>query len=373
MGIRFEVIFDKNPLGIYYAGQTVKGRAIVHLEDKIPVKGVKLRIRGYAKVKWNENTAISKDTKQSPLHGSYYRSDEERFFENTTDCFISKENISDLEIGTHTYAFACHLPPMCPASFEGTYGRIRYTTKIIIEQPSMVNKSHSVDLNVLQPLDLNRLPVLRIPANTEVLKNFCCGSCWSKPLVLSLGLQQTGYVAGEVIDFAIKVANHSNIMVRHVRLDLNLVALYSEIRRKEEWTEKIPIAKKEFGPFEADDFEVKDKVRIPATPSTSEEHSKIIKITYEVEVTASYNGAHKSSSVSIPITIGNVPFIANLNGIAEDTVLGILKNRDGTGRNVNLNFEMPSPLYKRAAYVKTLKPTIPNESSFIPRYPYYNF
>lgn len=373
MEIRFQVIYDHNPLGIYYAGQIVRGRAIIHLQEKITVKGVKLRLRGYAKVKWNEH-AVPTDSKKSLVHGSYYRSDEERFFENTTECIPNKENnFTDLDVGIHTYTFECPLPPKCPSSFEGTYGRIRYDTKIIIEQPSLLSKSHSVELNILQPLDLNRLPILRIPANMEVMKYFCCGPCISKPLVFSVGLPQTGYVSGEIIHFLIKVINNSTTMVRQVRLDLNLIAQYSEIRRKETWTEKIAIVKKEFGPFEADDFEIKDKVRVPATPTTNEDNCKIIKITYEVEVTANYNGAHKSSCISIPITIGNVPFIGNMNGISEDTILGILKNRSKSGRNVNLNFEMPSPLYKKASYVKTLKPTISNETSFIPRYPFYNY
>ncbi|XP_055848590.1 arrestin domain-containing protein 3-like [Episyrphus balteatus] len=372
MGIRFEVIYDDNPLGIYYAGQIVRGRAIIHLEESMTVKGVKLRMRGYAKVRWDEH-AVPSDSKNTPVIGSYYRSDEERFFENTTDCIHAKECISDLPAGTHTYTFECPLPPMCPSTFEGTYGRIRYDIKIIVERPLLFNKSHSMELNVLQPLDLNRLPVLRIPAKMEVLKYFCCGPCISKPLVLSLGIPQTGYVPGELVHFIVKVVNHSKIMVRQVRLVLNLVALYSEIRRKETWTEKIPIVKKEFGPFETDDFEIKDTIRVPPTPITSEEHCKVIKITYEIEVTANYNGAHKSSNVSIPITIGNVPFIANLNGISEDTVISILKNRISTGRHINLNFEMPSPSYKKALYVKSLKPTILKETSFIPRYPFYKY
>ncbi|XP_055902063.1 arrestin domain-containing protein 3-like [Eupeodes corollae] len=372
MGIRFEVIYDNNPLGIYYAGQIVRGRAIIHLKENIAVKGVKLRMRGYAKVRWDDN-AVSTDPKNKAVVGEYYRSDEERFFENTTECIHTKDDVTDLAAGTHTYTFECHLPPLCPSTFEGTYGRIRYDTKIIIERSLMFNKSHSMEFNVLQMLDLNSLPILRIPAKMEVMKYFCCGPCISKPLIISLGLPQTGYVSGEFIHFIIKVVNSSSTMVRQVRFVLNLIALYSEIRRKETWSEKIPIAKKDFGPFEADDFEIKDTMRVPPTPPTSEEHCKVIKISYEIEVTASYNGAHKSSVISIPITIGNVPFIANLNGVSEDTLIGLLNNRIATGRHFNLNFEMPSPSYKKALYVKTLKPTIKKEPLFIPRYPFYNY
>lgn len=55
MSVKFQITFDDNYYGIYYAGQMITGRVELTLDKIKKVKGISLKISGFAKCQWNEN------------------------------------------------------------------------------------------------------------------------------------------------------------------------------------------------------------------------------------------------------------------------------------------------------------------------------
>lgn len=61
----------------------------------------------------------------------------------------------ELPAGRRKYTFACKLPTTLPTSFEGLYGYIRYTVKVILERSRKFDHTLKVAFTVLNELDLN--------------------------------------------------------------------------------------------------------------------------------------------------------------------------------------------------------------------------
>lgn len=67
-----------------------------------------------------------------------------------------------LEPGEHTYIFQCLLPPNLPTSLETEYGYIRYTARVVLDNPQCPDKSFAVPFTVIKAVDLNNIPELRV-------------------------------------------------------------------------------------------------------------------------------------------------------------------------------------------------------------------
>ncbi|XP_055902061.1 arrestin domain-containing protein 3-like [Eupeodes corollae] len=372
MGIRFEILYEENSNGMYFTGQVVKGRALIHVDEEIPFKGIQLRVRGYAKVRWDESSA-------GESSDIYF--DDERYFDSLTECIDTKGLELTLLPGTYTYTFECVLPSECPSSFEGVYGLIRYDTKITVIRPRAFNKSYKMAFSVLKIFDLNHLPELRVPAKMEEFKHFCCGPCRSKPLILLLEIQRTSFVPGEIIHFKAKFFNTSSTVVEQIRVTLNLVALYSVRNRIRTKEEKIVIAKKKFGAFDSNTAQFIDNLQVPPTPPTCVGLCPIIKISYEVAATAKVKGVHINPIVAIPITIGNVPYVGQSDNIMpEDSLIANLSR--GIAPIQSPDVELPPPTYEEAHFLRNLPKGTTNQEKeaqidkssdkFYPRYPFYS-
>lgn len=76
---------------------------------------------------------------------------------------IQSGNQLELSSGHHSYSFSCALPAHLPTSYEGTYGHIRYTVRLVLERPWKFDQSYKVAFTVLKPFDLNYdSPILRV-------------------------------------------------------------------------------------------------------------------------------------------------------------------------------------------------------------------
>ncbi|XP_058059106.1 arrestin domain-containing protein 3-like [Anopheles bellator] len=300
--------FDNNPCGVYFPGQSLSGYVELRVLEAFKVKGVSLQIKGFAEVKWSETTGTGKARRTVHYHG---RQD---YINTVTYLQGSPEgNQFDIAPGSHTYRFGCVLPGNVPTSFEGQFGHIRYTVRVVLHRPWKVDPTYKVGFTVLRHVNLNENGLsLAVPCKLEIQKVFCCGPCASNPLHMSAQIPIAGYVPGQTIAVRIEASNRSKRRVNEfsTKLIKNVSYIsqtpYIRVRLEPEIVAEVRcpgVAAGEQGTW--DQF-----LAIPALPTTSNQ-CQVLTIGYEVEVEGKITGPNINPRVRIPITIGTVPLTAH--------------------------------------------------------------
>lgn len=117
---------------------------------------------GEANTKWNVTKKVQDE------HGKERDEDEEltgheEYFENHYYLVGSKNGSEiNLEAGEQMYPFTCVLPQNLPSSFEGEFGHVRYTIKVVLDRPWKFDQETKMAFTVISPLDLNRDPDMKV-------------------------------------------------------------------------------------------------------------------------------------------------------------------------------------------------------------------
>lgn len=301
-------------------------------------------------------------------------------------------NQIELPPGAHTYSFACALPAMLPTSFEGTYGHIRYTVRVVLERPWKFDQSYKVAFTVLKEFDLNYdSPILRvkeihhilgpsmyynshliikIPTQMEITKSFWCGPCTTGPLSMMSSIPQSGYVPGQKVIITTEVTNMSNIPVDQMKFMLRKIISYnSQTPTTKTKTEIVVIQERRTdGVLTKNHGRFQVVLPIPPEPPSNINLCKVIHITYEVKVEAKISGPHHSPFIKIPITVGTVP----LNRFTPDPKTPLIRTHVGFIEPVTAqpSFSIAVPIpenYTAAAPTiltgrETMPPSYPGQS-----------
>ena len=103
-------------------------------------------------------------------------------------------NISELylesDLINYPFKFILNLSYL-PTSFEHREAHIRYWVKATIEIPWSINKEAIRFFTVINPLDLNLLPDLRLPHGVSDTKTICCGPCKSDPVIIEFNTNKS--------------------------------------------------------------------------------------------------------------------------------------------------------------------------------------
>ena len=215
----------------------------------------------------------------------------------------------DGKIGPGTFAmpFQFVLPETCLASFQGSVGAISYGLHANIKT-GMFRLDHKVQapFQVSRVKDIN-FPQLMVPTHQSQQKQVgCC--CFASKVEFSASVNRTGFCIGHYLPFTATIENGSSRSIKmrgsiqrcciyhaqgHIRTDKRKLAvvLSPNITAHSQFT-----------------WNVEDLVVPIVEPSF--EGSEIIEMSYFLKVTAVIPWA-KNSSVSIPITLGNVPLNSN--------------------------------------------------------------
>ena len=148
---------------------------------------------------------------------------------NTKKFLLGYDGSETIELpsGTHRYNFAFQLPHLLPASFEATYGSVRYHVEVVLNVTRSFDKKFKLQFTVIRNDDLNHQPELKIPSHNEEIKHFCCLFCKSAPLVMNVKTPYIGYVPGQDIPLQINYINNSSVRVNGTRISLNRITKYN--------------------------------------------------------------------------------------------------------------------------------------------------
>lgn len=133
MPISCEIIFEKNPNKVFYAGRSLHGSIRLTLTSDRNVRGIFVKIDGSAK------TICKADN----------------FGENCLNDRIEVISDTRLAIGTHEFRFRFRIPSKLPSSYEGEYGFIRYTVTVLIEIPKLPNIEYEKRITILRLTNLH--------------------------------------------------------------------------------------------------------------------------------------------------------------------------------------------------------------------------
>ncbi|XP_058840171.1 arrestin domain-containing protein 3-like [Topomyia yanbarensis] len=374
-----DISFDDNSYGVFLAGQSIAGQVEVSVPKVKRVKSVYLKISGQATVKWAE----SRGTGASVIY-----SGREEYINHTVVLLGSDtEEEVELKEGSRSFKFTYKLPPSCPTSFEGDFGYIRYTIRIVFERPWKYDLTYKIAFTVVNQLDLNKIsPPLNVATVLENMKQFSCGPCRSAPMIMTVFIPMTGYVPGQLILVTVDVMNKSKKDISEIKLKLRRQVKYvsqapSE-RTKDVFSTLVKYQCSGVDRNKSAGYE--RRLLIPPEPPSRS--TNIIRIEYFIEVTAKVPGLYVCPRVKIPITIGTVPLI-NLNKSQEQSsvVDGQLR---GSGSTANCSAQFLSSSVQSLKIPHSFEESLSRAAinihedgehqtlgakPFTPRYPVYKF
>lgn len=357
MGLKeCEIIFD-NPYNTYYVGQTVNGRVEITLDSPKKIRGILIKFKGQANVQWIIEESKTNNEGKTENERIELAGDEE-YFKIQYYCLGGKDGDAiELPSGKHIYPFTCVLPPTLPSSFEGQYGYVRYTVKVILDRPWKFDQETKVAFTVLSPYDLNMNPGLKDSVRITLEKFFCCCWCKSGPLTCVVSIPKSGYVPGETLPIVAEVDNISNIEVLNVNFQFQkVVSYYSQYPRRETKKDVLVLERIQVGPVPARDSKTWNQPMVlPPLPPSNLMNCSLIDLDYELLIDVKVSGFHTNLTSKIPITIGTVPIMA---------IPTAPPSSDSTAINMNPQDNTNTELGWVGAQNGSLYPSIPSRSKF---------
>lgn len=210
----------------YTGGETVKGNLIVHLDDALPVRGVRLQCRGCERAHWMNGTGRDQsDTLETEV---YFDSEQTVFgkpalafgelVKDALSGIFSKKNYEILDQGTHEFAFRLELPPDLPGDYESP-GRsfIRYELIATVDVPLRIDLTATKRLTIYEKAAAEPDQ----PVAKESSKSFLFDP--DAPLELTVGLERSTFLPGDRTSCDITICNKStksidaiNVLVRQI-------------------------------------------------------------------------------------------------------------------------------------------------------------
>ncbi|XP_030374479.1 arrestin domain-containing protein 3-like [Scaptodrosophila lebanonensis] len=308
--------FDR-PEPVYYSGETINGRIVLHTDSNKSVNEVYILFQGEAKVRWEEGKTRTVNGK-TEHYTEYFRGTET--YLNTRTNVV---NSGELPAGTHTYTFCIPLPPQCPTSCVEKYGKIAYEVSLVIDRSWRFNNEFKQPITVLHSYNLNMFPELLVPLKNEDIKYFCCWPCSSGPVVSTLTIPFGGYAPGQRIHYQLEVDNQSH------GYDLDGIALklyqvytftattprrktnsHSNTLTRDGQAERVLRLSKRI---------IKGTLVIPPVPPSSRE-SGIIQVSYHILMIINTGDCHTDSEIQIPIIIGTIPLVQSAENPANASI-----------------------------------------------------
>lgn len=270
------------------------------------MQGISIVFSGQAYVHWTEQHTTGT--------GEHRRTETVHYSDSQTiinDVYIQLwgdgKNSQEVAPGRYEFPFKFQLPSnlVLPTSFESHTGYIRYSLLSRIKRSWKFDHVTTRAITVNEIVDINTAQMTS-PLSSSNEKTLCCLCCASGPISLSVKTDRAGYCPGESIAISTEAENHSNRRMSRVRATLKQIVVYyarGHSRRDAKIIQRIEGPAIEPGGTSNWSNEL---LPIPATvPSINS--CRILNLSYVLIVTIDIPRA-VDLHVTIPLTIGNVPF-----------------------------------------------------------------
>ena len=291
---------------VYFAGSNVEGSVLLEITEPKKTQGISIVFSGKAYVHWTEqhSTGTGDNRRTETVHYS----DTEIL---VNDVFIqlwgNGKDSQELAAGRYEFPFKFQLPSnlVLPTSFESHTGYIRYSLLARMSRSWKFDHTTTRAITVNEIIDINAAQ-LTMPLSSSNEKTLCCLCCASGPLSLSAQTDRGGYCPGESIAISTEGENHSNRRVNSVRATLKQVVVYNARGHRRVVGHIIQrIEGPGIEPGASSNWS-NELLPIPAiVPSINS--CRILNLSYVLTVTFGIPRA-VDLHVTIPVTIGNVPF-----------------------------------------------------------------
>jgi len=297
----------------------------------------------------------------------------ETYLKERTYLVGGREGEVTVQPGHYSYNFSCNLPPNLPTTVDAEFGYIRYMAKVVLDIPLWPDKEFEKVFKVVQLLNLNSDPSLKLPAIREQAKRFnpCClfFCCQSEPMQLVARVPVVGYIPGQTINVEFEVDNKSN---NQALFNVNLwrkITFHTHTNSKKQKEEIFLVSGLErIGHVHQKSTEsFRAALLIPPTSPSDFDVSNICKVRYVLRVTGKVPGCHKDAEVELPIVIGTYPFLD------DQSKQGYYPEQSGsynfpvnTGTGPTVGFNAPSA---PAGYPTPNDPLLPSNQNAASLYP----
>ena len=272
---------------MFAAGQTISGTLNLTLTEPKNYRCIQIELHGLAEVKRHHSVIQSK-----------------AIVRTVTVLWNSSESIHGM-IGPGTYSLAFHfsLPPICPDSFTGSRGSIRYYLQGWIIADGH-NHSTVLPIEVIRTSKVTWNPCgLLVPI--QYSKSKVVGFLtWKGSVEFVVNLIRSCFCAGEKLPLLVDVINEHPCCIR-MKASIKRYRTYCFARSAQcEKQTVATVTSCEINPRDTYSWVVED-LYVPMVEASLD--STIIRVEYKLKVSTIVPMARRVA-VKIPITLGNVPF-----------------------------------------------------------------
>nr|XP_014098956.2 arrestin domain-containing protein 3 [Bactrocera oleae]XP_036233969.1 arrestin domain-containing protein 3 [Bactrocera oleae] len=311
------ITFDNNPMGVYYAGQTVSGVAELTTTRPKTIRSIYISVCGHAETRWTENVT-KQDTEGKPQKTIETFSGSELYYSSENHVYGQSGGVQiELPPGKYAFPFQTTIPPNAPTSFNGSWGQVQHEVALVIDRVMRYDNKFKQGYTVISPYDLNLNPehmkALQKIEEKTFCWSFCCGS--KGPMVMHVKVPFSAYAPGQKIRFNVVLDNQSDVRCSDVKVRL---------MKKVTFTSRNPEAKRQVVEVKVADnhcgevvknnkAEFNEYLQIPSTTPTSLENCSLIKVSYTLKFIAKVSRIHGDLIIEFPLAIGTVPLYASAN------------------------------------------------------------
>ncbi|XP_076126031.1 arrestin domain-containing protein 3-like [Alosa pseudoharengus] len=313
-----------NPKVTFSGGDVLSGQVLFDLTKEAKIQSIMMSMKGKASVLWHEQNRGPATGRRGGVGRNRRRQGAARGRRRTYSADLDFFNLSHIVMqandasghtvlppGKHVFPFTCQLPQGdFPPSFNGTYGKIRYSMVVAIHRPWHLAKEFDTEVQFASRTDANH-PHLRMPLTGSNAKTLCCLWCTSGPVSLNAQVERKGFSPGETVKIIAEIGNASSRTVTpHVKLVMEQIC-YTSGRAKRKYVSSVKSSKdgQSIGP-NTTDVHSEIMLHIPENAALTIANCQIIDVQYYVMLSLKISRS-SDLEVKFPIALCGIPFNPN--------------------------------------------------------------